>query len=532
MKAAFRLLALVVLSMPISAWDASAFSITYSYDGSDRLTRAVYGNGMAIEYSYDAAGSMLSRSVSLAPASIVLSTAVLDFGSIAISGGAVSRSVTVSNGGSGSIDWTAASDNGVWLSAAPASGTEQAPARGTSVSVTVDPSGLAVGSYVGSVTFTAAGVSNSPRSVEVRVSVVERTHYGNPVPSQMYATLQGTMMLVGQPLAAADEVAAYSVHPRPGAAGKWERVLVGHAVADGSGQLPAVTIYGDDPSTADVVEGCLPGEEILLVLWSNADGKEYHAYLDNATGNPARLVWAGDGAQLAPELDFVEGQRIPLRRGAWNLLSHGVLKGYYAGISPPANPQLAGVAWEPVASMGDAAPFKSIEGRYDRVLANDGSGAKVWNPALPQYSTLAYLGPAYGYWIKMKASADGQPLAWMTVPGAPAAGSESLALNTGWTLTGYWGNERTYFDNSVSYNATGELLPVSAEEFAPVNPIGEIWSSLAGSYGRVTSFDGQGAHLWNPSLPQTRTLRYLGPGYGYWIKMNAPGTMTYPAGTR
>jgi len=181
--------------------------------------------------------------------------------------------------------------------------------------------------------------------------------------------------------------------------------------------------------------------------------------------------------------------------------------------------------------MGDAVPFKSIEGRYNRVIGNDGSGATVWNPALPQFSTMKYLGPAYGYWIKMKPSADNQSLAWMTVPGPLSAGTESLSLNAGWTLAGYWGNRRTYFDNSVSYDATGDLFPLSGDEFAPLASIGDIWGSIAGKYVRVTSFDGVGAHLWNPSLPQTRTLRYLGPGYGYWIKMNAPGTLTYPAGT-
>ncbi len=376
---------------------------------------------------------------------------------------------------------------------------------------------------------------NAMDNVTLDFSGFFERHFGSdPTPQAASLSLGGVIRRAGVPADVDDEVVAYCVHPVPGTSPvKWEKRYVGWGrIAPAPGQLSATTIYGDDPATPDVVEGCAPGEEIQLVLWSNADGKEYRAYLDNATGNPARVVWTGSGDQIARDLDFLEGNRIPLRHGAWNLLSHGVLKGYYGGISPPGNPQLAGVAWEPVASMGDAVPFKSIEGRYDRVLANDGSGATVWNPGLPQYSTLRYLGPGYGYWIKMKPSADGQPLAWMTVPGAPAAGSESLALNTGWTLTGYWGNARTYFDNSASYNATGELLPVSAEEFAPVNPIGEIWSSIAGSYVRVTSFDGVGAHLWNPSLPQTRTLKYLGPGYGYWIKMNAPATLSYPAGTR
>ena len=65
-----------------------------------------------------------------------------------------------------------------------------------------------------------------------------------------------------------------------------------------------------------------------------------------------------------------------------------------------------------------------------------------------------------------------------------------------------------------------------------LSSIGGVWSSINGTYVRVTSFDAQGAHIWNPLLPAFATLRYMGPGYGYWIKMNAPGTMAYPPGTR
>jgi hypothetical protein len=207
-----------------------------------------------------------------------------------------------------------------------------------------------------------------------------------------------------------------------------------------------------------------------------------------------------------------------------------VLKGWHKGATPLATAQLGNVTWEPVVNVGESPLLKSIAGKYDRVLGNDGTGATFWNPTLPTISSLSYLAPGYGYWVKMKPSS--QPLAWMTVPGTLSSGAESLALNVGWTLTGYWGNERTYADNGVVYDARGELLPLTAWEFAPLPSIGDIWASIAGNYVRVTSFDGQGAHLWNPSLPSTRTLRYLGPGYGYWIKMNAPGVLSYPSGTR
>ncbi len=353
----------------------------------------------------------------------------------------------------------------------------------------------------------------------------------DPVPQSSSVSFGVLARKAGRAAEPNDEIAAFCVAPVPGTSPvRWARVLVGWSRLGESGTFPAFPVYGDNAATSAAVEGCTPGQEVSLVLWSSSEGKEYHGYVDGASGSPAAAVWDNSLSSLAADLDFIEGTRIPLRTGAWNLFSYGVLQGWHKGAVPPAAAQLDNVTWASVANVGETLPLRSISGKYDRVLGNDGTSATFWNPSMPATSSLSYLAPGYGYWVKMKSSS--QPLAWMTVPGAPAGGSESLALNTGWTLTGYWGNERTYADNSVTYDPTGELLPLTASEFAPVNSIGEIWSSLAGNYVRVTSFDGAGAHLWSPSLPQTRTLRYLGPGYGYWIKMSAPGTMTYPPGTR
>jgi hypothetical protein len=291
-----------------------------------------------------------------------------------------------------------------------------------------------------------------------------------------------------------------------------------------------MSVYGDDPLTGGVAEGCAPGEEILLVLWSNGAGKEYHAVMDNATGDPARLVWTGDGGALSRSLDFVEGNRVPLRNGAWNLVSHGVLTGYHKG-AVPSTPQLPGVSWVPVASIGEAVPLKSIAGRYDRVISDDGTGSKYWNPANPLFATLNHISPGYGCWVKMKPPADGQPLSWMTVPGIPASGDESLPQGSaGWRLLGYWGNGVTY--HKSGYDASGELLPLTSTDNVSLPSMELLWESVAGQYERTLTFDGTGAHTLNPALPAFTTVRYLGPGYGYWIKMKGPGTISYPAGTR
>jgi outer membrane protein assembly factor BamB len=73
--------------------------------------------------------------------------------------------VTVSNGGGGTIGFTAASD-APWLSAAPASGS--AP---QTLQVAASVSGLAANTYTGHVTVTSPGVQGSPATVTVTLTV-------------------------------------------------------------------------------------------------------------------------------------------------------------------------------------------------------------------------------------------------------------------------------------------------------------------------------------------------------------------------
>jgi glucose/arabinose dehydrogenase len=75
------------------------------------------------------------------------------------------KTVSVTNTGGGTLSFSA-SDDAPWLSVTPASGT--AP---RDLSVAVDASGLAPGTYTGAVTVTAAGVTGSPKTVPVTLTV-------------------------------------------------------------------------------------------------------------------------------------------------------------------------------------------------------------------------------------------------------------------------------------------------------------------------------------------------------------------------
>lgn len=85
----------------------------------------------------------------------------------ATQGGAppAAQTVSITNGGGGSLSWTATADQ-PWISVSPATGI--AP---STPSVTVSSAGLAPGSYSGTVTIAAVGGVITPRTVAVTLTV-------------------------------------------------------------------------------------------------------------------------------------------------------------------------------------------------------------------------------------------------------------------------------------------------------------------------------------------------------------------------
>jgi hypothetical protein len=97
-----------------------------------------------------------------------LSAQTLSFS--AAEGGAspASQTLSVSNTGGGTLNWTAvaAPATPAWLSVSPASGLN----NGT-LTVSADPTGLAAGTYTNAITVTAPGASNTPQTVNVTLTV-------------------------------------------------------------------------------------------------------------------------------------------------------------------------------------------------------------------------------------------------------------------------------------------------------------------------------------------------------------------------
>jgi sugar lactone lactonase YvrE len=116
-------------------------------------------------------------SISALDQAILLSQRGLSF--LAIAGGGVvpPRTFSIMNIGSQPAGWTVSTSTlaggADWLHATPAAGIVNAGSQGTStVTVTMNPAGLAVGSYYGLVSVNAAGAANSPQVVTIFLQVL------------------------------------------------------------------------------------------------------------------------------------------------------------------------------------------------------------------------------------------------------------------------------------------------------------------------------------------------------------------------
>jgi uncharacterized protein (TIGR03437 family) len=105
--------------------------------------------------------------------SLRLSDTGLRFLAVKGGGAPASQSISVLNEGSGTLDFSATASTlsgGNWLSASPGSGSASLSAPGL-VTINVDPTDLAIGTYYGEVAFKAPGAPNSPLTVVIILNV-------------------------------------------------------------------------------------------------------------------------------------------------------------------------------------------------------------------------------------------------------------------------------------------------------------------------------------------------------------------------
>lgn len=140
-----------------------------------------------VDMVYLPAGSMPG-----APSALIATPASLSFVAFAGQSAPPAQTITVYNQGTAALGWTATA-SAAWLTVNPGSG--MLP---QTISVSVNPSGLAAGTYTGAITVTASGAANSPQTVSVSLQVTNLLMSGN------FAT-QGLQGWVLSPLGSVSE---------------------------------------------------------------------------------------------------------------------------------------------------------------------------------------------------------------------------------------------------------------------------------------------------------------------------------------
>ena len=96
--------------------------------------------------------------------SISLNPSALSFSAVAGGTAPAAQLITLTNPSGGTLSWTT-SDNAAWLSLSTGSGTTTTETD--SISATVNPTGLAAGSYTAAITISATGAANTPQVIPV-----------------------------------------------------------------------------------------------------------------------------------------------------------------------------------------------------------------------------------------------------------------------------------------------------------------------------------------------------------------------------
>ncbi|MCL6584336.1 MAG: hypothetical protein K6U11_11950 [bacterium] len=241
---------------------------------------------------------------------------------------------------------------------------------------------------------------------------------------------------------------------------------------------------------------------------------------------------------LGKQETAVSQQKIPLQPG-WNLISFQVNVCIFNKKQPPAEIWFPpGIEFRQGADLctflsdNQNSPIRDAAnpqqaGDWQRITSFDRNGAHLLDKSVPAFvNNLTYLAAGYGYWIKMNKPG------YLLLSGPMLSSKTSIHLEEGWNLIGAPCPDSCYYQQDSPPLCPMQDVPVI--NFIPMSgPLIEaLFSSISGKYLRVSSFDCQGAKLYDPKAPAfVCNLRYFAPGYGYWIKMFAAADLILPSAT-
>jgi uncharacterized protein (TIGR03437 family) len=146
------------VALQVSSWTDQSITAMLPASFTGLVQLLVQEGSSAME---DSINIMAAPALIATPPSIALSTSRISF---AYTFGGVlptPQTVSVSNGGGGALTWSASASS-AWVTLAAASGT---------LTISVNPTGLAVGQYNAAISVTAAGAFNSPQTINVSLGV-------------------------------------------------------------------------------------------------------------------------------------------------------------------------------------------------------------------------------------------------------------------------------------------------------------------------------------------------------------------------
>jgi uncharacterized protein (TIGR03437 family) len=246
----------------------------------------------------------VTLTVAAAPASLAVAPQALTF-SYTVGGAVpVAQNVSITNAGGGPLSW-AASAGASWLSLSHASGTVPA-----TLSVSVNPTTLAAGTYTGSVQIAASGAIGSPASVGVTLVV--------HAPSPAFAVALSTAGQV-EPFAAESIVSAYGTNLATGTAPATSLPLPTSldgttvTVKDSAGVARLAPLFYVSPAQVnfEIPTGTATGA--ATVSTQDQNGTTQTSTIQIGSVSPGLFALNGSGLIAAWVLPVISGTQQPLQ---------------------------------------------------------------------------------------------------------------------------------------------------------------------------------------------------------------------------
>ncbi len=306
-----------------------------------------------------------------------------------------------------------------------------------------------------------------------------------------------------------------------------------------------ILAHGDEDGP-EIKNGALTDDPLVFKIFNDTE----NIYIDIYPSDLTSIYWTPHNLYTGVEFTNNYCQQIPLKKG-WNLISFNINACFYDVEPDPSlipegvkmiditSPEYKGLEHikqiyklpEDTHSKDEndneknlAEWLSSIIGSsIKRVSSFDNDGAHMLDVDIPsKFHTLHYMAPGYGYWFKVKKDT------YFSLCGERIAPNTLITLINGWNLVGYLPNI-CFYDEDLP-PACDFQIPTPGFYYAGPAVVNSMLDSIKGKYQRVSAFDTcNGGMLFDISVPlKVNTIHYMGPGYGYWIKMNEPGLLSYP----